>query len=203
MFAFFRGTVDYLSESEVWLDVNGVGYEIAISPSTASRLQGFGSEEVTVYTYMMVHEDQIGLYGFLTRDELMLFKKLITVSGVGTKAGLSLLSVLDADDLRFAIASGDVKAISRAPGVGRRTAERLILELKDKINAAAPAAAQEAGEEPGITGGEQSGDAADAVAALVALGYGRAEAVKAVHAAKGEGISGTEELLKGALRHMA
>jgi Holliday junction DNA helicase RuvA len=203
MFAFFRGTVDYLSESEVWLDVNGVGYEIAISPSTASRLQGFGSEEVTVYTYMMVHEDQIGLYGFLTRDELMLFKKLITVSGVGPKAGLSLLSVLDADDLRFAIASGDVKAISRAPGVGRRTAERLILELKDKINAAAPAAAQEAGEEPGITGGEQSGDAADAVAALVALGYGRAEAVKAVHAAKGEGISGTEELLKGALRHMA
>ena len=152
MFAFFRGTVDYLSESEVWLDVNGVGYEIAISPSTASRLQGFGSEEVTVYTYMMVHEDQIGLYGFLTRDELMLFKKLITVSGVGPKAGLSLLSVLDADDLRFAIASGDVKAISRAPGVGRRTAERLILELKDKINAAAPAAAQEAGEEPGITG---------------------------------------------------
>jgi Holliday junction DNA helicase RuvA len=125
------------------------------------------------------------------------------VSGVGPKAGLSLLSVLDADDLRFAIASGDVKAISRAPGVGRRTAERLILELKDKINAAAPAAAQEAGEEPGITGGEQSGDAADAVAALVALGYGRAEAVKAVHAAKGEGISGTEELLKGALRHMA
>lgn len=203
MFAFFRGTVDYLSESEVWLDVNGVGYEIAISPSTASRLQGFGSEEVTVYTYMMVHEDQIGLYGFLTRDELMLFKKLITVSGVGPKAGLSLLSVLDADDLRFAIASGDVKAISRAPGVGRRTAERLILELKDKINAAAPAATQEAGEEPGITGGEQSGDAADAVAALVALGYGRAEAVKAVHAAKGEGISGTEELLKGALRHMA
>ena len=203
MFAFFRGTVDYLSESEVWLDVNGVGYEIAISPSTVSRLQGFGSEEVTVYTYMMVHEDQIGLYGFLTRDELMLFKKLITVSGVGPKAGLSLLSVLDADDLRFAIASGDVKAISRAPGVGRRTAERLILELKDKINAAAPAAAQEAGEEPGITGGEQSGDAADAVAALVALGYGRAEAVKAVHAAKGEGISGTEELLKGALRHMA
>lgn len=203
MFAFFRGTVDSLSESEVWLDVNGVGYEIAISPSTASRLQGFGSEEVTVYTYMMVHEDQIGLYGFLTRDELMLFKKLITVSGVGPKAGLSLLSVLDADDLRFAIASGDVKAISRAPGVGRRTAERLILELKDKINVAAPAAAQEAGEEPGITGGEQSGDAADAVAALVALGYGRAEAVKAVHAAKGEGISGTEELLKGALRHMA
>lgn len=203
MFAFFRGTVDYLSESEVWLDVNGVGYEIAISPSTASRLQGFGSEEVTVYTYMMVHEDQIGLYGFLTRDELMLFKKLITVSGVGPKAGLSLLSVLDADDLRFAIASGDVKAISRAPGVGRRTAERLILELKDKINVAAPAAAQEAGEEPGITGGEQSGDAADAVAALVALGYGRAEAVKAVRAAKGEGISGTEELLKGALRHMA
>lgn len=203
MFAFFRGTVDYLSESEVWLDVNGVGYEIAISPSTASRLQGFGSEEVTVYTYMMVHEDQIGLYGFLTRDELMLFKKLITVSGVGPKAGLSLLSVLDADDLRFAIASGDVKAISRAPGVGRRTAERLILELKDKINVAAPAAAQEAGEEPGITDGEQSGDAADAVAALVALGYGRAEAVKAVHAAKGEGISGTEELLKGALRHMA
>ena len=203
MFAFFRGTVDYLSESEVWLDVNGVGYEIAISPSTASRLQGFGSEEVTVYTYMMVHEDQIGLYGFITRDELMLFKKLITVSGVGPKAGLSLLSVLDADDLRFAIASGDVKAISRAPGVGRRTAERLILELKDKINVAAPAAAQEAGEEPGITGGEQSGDAADAVAALVALGYGRAEAVKAVHAAKGEGISGTEELLKGALRHMA
>ncbi len=203
MFAFFRGTVDYLSESEVWLDVNGVGYEIAISPSTASRLQGFGSEEVTVYTYMMVHEDQIGLYGFLTRDELMLFKKLITVSGVGPKAGLSLLSVLDADDLRFAIASGDVKAISRAPGVGRRTAERLILELKDKINAAAPAAAQEAGEEPGITDGEQSGDAADAVAALVALGYGGAEAVKAVHAAKGEGISGTEELLKGALRHMA
>lgn len=201
MYAFFKGTVDYLTGATVELDVGGVGYLIQISSDTASRLSGHRGETVTIYTYTQVREDELSLFGFLSRDDLNLFRQLITVSGVGPKAGLSLLSALSADDLRFALASGDVKAISRAPGIGRKTAERLVLELKDKIDMPIPDASatdtSPEGQEEAV-----SGEMADAVEALATLGYTRAEAVRAVRRAVEEGASGTESLLRTALKYI-
>jgi Holliday junction DNA helicase RuvA len=202
LISFLKGTVDNITESTVELDVNGTGFEIQISPATAERLEAVG-DQVTVYTYTYIREDQLALYGFSSRDELALFKKLITVSGIGPKAGLSLLSVMNADDLRFAIVAGDVKSISRAPGVGKRTAERLVLELRDKLDSIVLPASELSGTEAiGAKGEGLSSDAADAVDALTALGYSRVDAMKAVKRAAEAGAAGTEELLKKALGFM-
>ena len=202
LISFLKGTVDNITESTVELDVNGTGFEIQISPATAERLEAVG-DQVTVYTYTYIREDQLALYGFSSRDELALFKKLITVSGIGPKAGLSLLSVMNADDLRFAIVAGDVKSISRAPGVGKRTAERLVLELRDKLDSIVLPASELSGTEAiGAKGEGLSSDAADAVDALTALGYSRVDAMKAVKRAAETGAAGTEELLKKALGFM-
>lgn len=204
MISFLRGKVDIVTDQTAEIDVGGVGYEVHISPATAARISSEG-EEVKLYTYFNLAQDQVALYGFLSRDELSLFKQLITVSGVGPKAGLSLLSVMPADDLRFSIASGDAKAISRAPGVGKRTAERLILELKDKVGTPAfpdgGSGIAGAGADTGAI--TEEGDAADAVSALTALGYSRTDAVRAVRKAQADGSTGTEALLRAALKYIA
>ena len=135
-----------ITEDNLVLEAGQIGYNIKISARTANALEGIGTS-VKIYTYTLVREDTFGLYGFLTRDDLEIFKKLITVNGIGPKGGLAILSVMSADELIFAIAAGDAKAISKAPGVGARTAERVILDLKGKIsledtltkNAAVPA----------------------------------------------------------------
>ncbi len=132
MIAYVKGTVEDITEDNAVVDVGGIGYNVRISADTAARLPGIG-ERVKLYTYTSVREDAIQLFGFLSKNDLDIFKKCITVSGIGPKGGLAILSVLDADSLRFAILSGDVKAITKAPGIGARTAERLILELKGKI----------------------------------------------------------------------
>ena len=128
MIAYVNGVVDIISEDNVVLDVGGIGYNIKISASTAEKLPGAG-KQVKLYTYTSVREDAIQLFGFLSRNDLDIFKKCISVSGIGPKGALAILSVLDADSLRFAILTGDAKAISKAPGIGAKTAERLILEL--------------------------------------------------------------------------
>ena len=133
MIAFVKGRIDDISEENVVLDVGGIGYNIKISTGTAASLPGIG-EEIKLYTYTCVREDMFSLFGFLTRDELEIFKKLITVNGIGPKGGLAILSAMSADDLRFAIISGDAASISKAPGIGKKTAERVILDLKDKIS---------------------------------------------------------------------
>ena len=130
MIAFVNGIVEDYSEEAVILDVNGIGYEIKISGDTAAALPSIG-ERMKLYTYTYVREDAFCLYGFLTKDDLEIFKKLITVSGIGPKGGLAVLSVMSADDLRFAIMSGDAKMIATAPGIGKKTAERVILYLRD------------------------------------------------------------------------
>jgi Holliday junction DNA helicase RuvA len=134
MIAFLRGYVAAVYDGAAVIDVNGIGYEVRVSGETVQRLASAGrNTEVLVYTYTYLREDQIALYGFMSREDLELFKLLITVSGIGPKGGLALLSVGTADDLRFAIMTGDSKMIARAPGVGKKTAERLILELRDKV----------------------------------------------------------------------
>ena len=210
MIAFLSGTLEYLSGDLAVIDVGGVGYEVNVSAEVSGNLSSIGTGNIVkLYTYMYVREGQIALYGFLSRGDLALFKLLITVSGVGPKGGLSLLSVLSADDLRFAIVTGDAKMISRAPGIGKKTAERLILDLKDRVSSGfVPAAADGAGL-TGMAEGLQRDSAAEsmagtpaseAVEALVALGYQRAEASRAVK--KCVQKEDTEALLHEALRYL-
>ncbi len=208
MIAHIKGILEELTQTSAILDVGGVGYEILISPDTASRMPGRG-EEARLFTYMYVREDQFALYGFLSKEELELFKQLITVSGIGPKGGLSILSAMSGEDLRFAILAGDARSIARAPGIGKKTAERLILDLRDKLKM--PGEEEDtagAGKLSSLgsaaTNGTDSRDVrTEAVEALVALGYGRAEALKAVRKAAGSlPEADTETLLKAALKLM-
>ena len=133
MYAYIKGELAEKNIDSIVVEAAGVGYLIYIPTQYFDMLPDEG-EDVKIYTYLCVREDAMILYGFLSKDDLEIFKLLITVSGIGPKGALAILSVMDADSLRFAIMSGDAKAISRAPGVGARTAQRLILELKDKIS---------------------------------------------------------------------
>ena len=201
MIAYVKGTVEDITEENVVLDVHDIGYNIKISAGTAGRLPRVG-QVVKLYTYTCVREDAFLLYGFLTRDELELFKLCITVSGIGPKGGLAILSVMDADSLRFAIMSGDVKALSKAPGVGKRTAERLILELKGNISMEDTQVGRESlgnGGELGVADTEQK---REAIEALVSLGYGQAESMKAVNAIEGIENMDSGAVLKAALKKM-
>lgn len=218
MISFVQGTVDELQDGRVVIDVGGIGFEVLISGETAAKLSAMGNQEpVKLYTYMNVdREGVMSLIGFLSRDALSLFRLLITVNGVGPKAGLALLSAMGADELRFAIASGDSRSIARAPGVGKKTADRLVLELKDKLAVTGGAGSGSDGLSgaEGLSAGAAAEDAGssaanEAVEALTALGYGRMEAVSAVRKARaaateesGSTEADTETLLKKALEYI-
>lgn len=201
MIAFVRGEIADISEDNVVLDVGGIGYNIKISTQTAQRLAGIGKEAM-LHTYTCVREDAFQLFGFLTRDELSIFKKLITVNGIGPKGGLAILSVMSADDLRFAIISGDAKAIAKAPGIGSKTASRVILDLKDKVSVEETLIKREMNEYAAL--GENGSLQAEneAVEALVALGYSPSDAVKAVKKASAPADADAEVILKLALKNM-
>lgn len=203
MIAYVYGIIEDITEDNVVLDVGGIGYNIRISADMAGRLPGLG-EPVKLYTYTSVREDAFWLYGFLSRNDLAMFKQCITVSGIGPKGAQAILSVMDADSLRFAIMSGDTKAISKAPGIGARTAQRLILELKDKITIDDTLINKEIA----VTAAGNGINAADnpekqeAVAALVALGYGQAESLKAINSIEGIENMDSGAILKAALKKM-
>ena len=201
MYAYLNGIIADIEEDNCIIDVNDIGYNVQISGQTMTRLPGIG-ERVKLFTYTNVKEDALQLYGFLSKADLEMFKKCITVSGIGPKGALGLLSAMDADDLRFAIISQDVKAISKAPGIGKRTAERLILELKDKLTIDDTMIQKE-------VDAYQSGNIAiddaqkkEAVEALVALGYGQTESLKAVNAVPGGENMDAGALLKAALKKL-
>lgn len=194
MIAYVKGIVDDISEDNVVIDVNGIGYNVKISADTASRLPGAG-EPVKLYTYTCVREDAFWLYGFLTKSDLEIFRRLITVNGIGPKGGLAILSVMDADDLRFAILSGDAKAIAKAPGIGAKTAQRVILDLKDKISIDDALIGREiAATAKGETAAADTPQKKEAIEALMSLGYGQTESARAVNA-----IEGIEEMDSGAV----
>ena len=202
MIAYVNGIIDDISEDNVVIDVGGVGMNVKISADTAARLPGVGAP-AKLYTYTSVREDAIWLYGFLSRNDLDIFKKCITVSGIGPKGALSILSVLDADSLRFAIISGDAKAIARAPGVGNKTAERLILELKSKLNIDDSMINKEiANYGEAHTAAVDTPQKREAVEALVSLGYGQTEALKAVNAIENIENMDSGAVLKAALKHL-
>ncbi len=201
MIAFVKGIIDEISEENVVLDVGGVGINIKISTGTAAELSGIG-EEARLYTYTCVREDSFSLFGFLTRDELEIFKKLITVNGIGPKGGLAILSAMSADSLRFAIMSGDAASISKAPGIGKKTAERVILDLKDKISLEDTLVHKEMQQRLPASEGMDAHIRNDAVEALTALGYSAAEALRAVKEVPVEENMDVETILKLALKNM-
>lgn len=203
MIAFIRGIVDEISEDSVTLDVQGVGYRICISGDTAAALPAVG-EEIKLYTYTYVREDAFLLYGFLTQDDLQIFKQLITVSGIGPKGGLAVLSVMSADDLRFAILSGDAKMIATAPGIGKKTAERVILDLRDKISLEDTMIHRQMSDQDAESGSAADGNEirTEAVEALTALGYSAQEALRAVKKVALTEDMDVEAVLKAALKNL-
>lgn len=199
MIAFVKGIVEDLTDGNVVLDVGGIGYNIKISPRTAGFLPAYG-QEVKLYTYTLVREDAFSLFGFLGKEELELFKQLITVNGVGPKVALGILSAMDVMDLRFAILAQDAKKIAKAPGIGPKTAERIILDLKDKVKIEEPFAREST---PIMGNAQAQANTTEAVEALTALGYGASEAMKAVNGVENAAELTTEQLLKAALKRMA
>lgn len=203
MIAFVKGTIEEITEDNVVVDTGSIGYNIKISAGTASLLPGIG-EQIKLYTYTCVREDLFNLYGFLTRDDLEIFKKLITVNGIGPKGGLAVLSVMSADDLRFAIISGDSAAICKAPGIGKKTAERVILDLKDKISLEDTLVHKEMqGFDAGRSlSGTDNNARNEAVEALTALGYSASDALHAIKAVPITEDMDVETILKLALKNM-
>jgi Holliday junction DNA helicase RuvA len=201
MYAYIRGELAEINMDHIVIETAGIGYQIFIPGHTFEYLPSVG-ETLKVYTYLYLREDAMILYGFLTRDDMELFKQLISVSGIGPKGGLAILSTLDADDLRFAILSGDSKAIAKAPGIGAKTAQRVILELKDKMSV------EEAFEKKTehVQMQQASGNSLvknDAVMALTALGYSSTESLRAVSAVEITGDMDVEAVLKAALKHLS
>ena len=204
MIAYLKGIIAEVTPTRLVLEVNNIGYEIFISAREASELPGRG-EEVKIYTYFNVREDAMQLFGFQSEDDLEMYRLLLNVNGVGPKAALGILSVLTADDVRFAVLSDDAKAIAKAPGIGMKTAKKLILEFKDKFTL------EEAFEkklENGASGAEpgaivESDAKTEAIQALTALGYANSDALRAVRRAEITEDMDTETILKLALKQLA
>ncbi len=199
MIGFVKGRIDEISEENVVVDIGGIGCNVKISSETAAQLSGV-NEEVKLYTYTCVREDLFQLYGFLTRGELEIFKKLITVNGIGPKGGLAILSVMSVDNLRFAIIAGDAAAIAKAPGIGKKTAERVILDLKDKVSIEDTFVSKEMMQLTEKTVDKQAKN--EAVEALTALGYSASDALRAVNMVSFEEDMSVETILKLALKNM-
>ncbi len=200
MIAFIQGELCDAGQDTIVVACHGIGYEIQIPVSVAQVLPDPGNV-VKIYTYTYVREDALGLFGFLTKDDLKIFKLLITVNGVGPKAALAILSAMTADELRFAILAEDAKAIAKAPGIGPKTAKRMIIELKDKLNLESMIEGHGDAEMSLSDPGDAAANVRDEVImALTALGYGKTEAVRAVRAVSGADEMDSETLLKQALK---
>ncbi|WP_347490801.1 Holliday junction branch migration protein RuvA [Desulfoscipio sp. XC116] len=202
MIAFLRGTVANVETDAVALDVHGVGYKVNVTAACAAGLSGLGEQEVFLHTHMIVREDDMQLYGFFSTDEINVFLLLLGVNGVGPRAALAVLSHLTPRGLARAVTLEDISALTKVPGVGKKIAQRIVLELKDKFK------------KLGVKLTEtlpQQGEAAaagvldDALAGLLALGYGAGEAREAVHRARESTLdktAGVAELVKLALRFL-
>ena len=203
MISYIRGILTEASGDGILVEAGGIGYEIRVPLSVLERLPRLG-EEVKIHTFLQVREDGVGLFGFLDRGELAMFKQLLGVGGIGPKGALGVLTALKPDDLRLAVISGDAKAIARAPGVGIKTAQRIILDLKDKVSMddILPAA-DGSGPDSGGRGDALLGAAArEAMEALTALGYSAMEASRAVGRVEVTGDMTAEDVLKQSLRFL-
>ena len=206
MFSYIKGTLEEYWEDTVVIESGGIGWNIHVPLSVLDRLPHVG-EQMKVYTSFQVKEDSMTLYGFLSRQDLKMFNQLLGVNGIGPKAALGILSFLTPDDLRMAIIAEDAKAIAKAPGIGPKTAKRVILDLKDKISmddvlplqfAGGQAEANVATAASGVDGAGK-----EAIEALVALGYSPTEATKAVRQVEIKEGMNAEAVLKASLKFLA
>lgn len=201
MISYIKGELTEVFEDTVVVETNGIGYNIRVPGSVLDRLPSVGSS-VRIYTYLYVKEDAMNLFGFLNRDDLSVFKLLLNVSGIGPKGALVILSTIGPDDLRFAVLSEDVKTISSAPGIGAKTAKRLIIELKDKLKLAEVFETALANKEKASSENDVLLARNEAVEALVALGYASAQAMKAVQQVENAEEKDSEQILKEALKKL-
>ncbi|MCI5791218.1 MAG: Holliday junction branch migration protein RuvA [Clostridiales bacterium] len=198
MLSFIKGEAVEFGENTVVIDNGGIGYELTVSNVTVEKIKN-GSRFVCLQCYMAVREDGISLYGFLTKEEKNMFLKLITISGVGPKAAIGILSGMEVYDLMRVIMASDIKALSKLKGVGKKTAERIVLELRGEIDAES----REIMESAKAVGEEETldADSADAISALRSLGFTQTEAAEAVKKAKPFAKT-AEELVAKALRSL-
>lgn len=201
MISYVRGHVADITEGSVVVETGNIGFEIFMTGSALSQLHI--GENVKLHTYFQVREDAMLLYGFLCKDDLEVFKLLLTVNGVGPKGALGILSGITADELRFAILSDDVKTLSKAPGIGKKTAQKLILELKDKLNLedAFETKLMHEKETVSAAAGCMTDARKEAVEALVALGYSSTDAMRAVRKVSESESGDVEAILKAALKN--
>lgn len=203
MYSYIKGDLaEIIGEDLIVIEANSIGYNIRIPTQVLDYLPNIGNE-VKIYTYLYVREDAYILYGFLTRDDLEVFKLLITVSGIGPKGALAILSVMSTDDLRFAVLGEDAKAIAKAPGVGNKTAQRLIIELKDKLHLEDVFEQKLANSQTSVFKNELTGKKNEVMEALVSLGYSSSEALKVLGNIEITEESSVEDILKQALKRMA
>lgn len=195
MIGYLKGKVIYKEDNVLLLENNGIGFEVCCSAGAAAKLQGAAEGEVYVYT--AVREDGIFLYGFASPEEKSMFLKLVSVSGVGPKMGIAVLSGMNLSALALAIATSDVKTLSKIKGLGKKTAERIILELREKITADARAE-----EEVALPAAAEPDVDEDAVIALMGLGFNRNESVAGIRAAYDAGAVDIKDVLSYALRTM-
>jgi len=198
MISFIKGELAEVLDGSVIVETGGFGMEINVPTSVMEQLPGIG-EEVKIYTYFRVSDDAMSLYGFNTRRDLEMFKQLIGVGGIGPKGALAILSAMSPDELRMAIMAGDDKMIATAPGIGPKTAQRVIIDLKDKIKPEDVIGAEI--RTHASAAAAVNADTVEAIEALVSLGYGRSEAARAVRSLDTEGMS-ADMILKEALRNM-
>lgn len=192
------GELTYIGDQFLVVECGGVGFKCFTSVATAANAGRIG-DQIRLYTYLSVKEDALDLYGFKTENELRAFKLLISVSGVGPKAAVSILSEMSADKLALAVAAGDTKAITRANGVGKKIAERIVLELKDKM-AGVTLSSSESSVSSAASVAEDS-PAGEAVAALVALGFSKSDAAAAVGAM--DSSLPADEMIRQGLRQLS
>ena len=197
MIAYIKGNIENKGNDYLIIDVNGIGYRVNTSLNTIENAGAVGNE-VKVYTHLYVREDIMSLYGFKTREELNMFEMLISVSGVGPKAALSVISSVSVTKFGLAVITDDVKALTKAPGIGNKMAQRIILELKDKIKK--EQLVQKADEDSGAKfGGSDNSRVGEAISALIVLGYTPLEASKAVNSVYSEDMD-LESIVKNALK---
>lgn len=199
MFYSLTGKIVYSDITSVAIECSGIAFSVTASVNTLKKLGNVG-DTATVYTYLAVREDGVELFGFYDNEELQYFKMLISVSGVGPKAAIAILSALTTEMLALSITAGDIKSITRAQGVGPKIAQRIVIELKDKVSKMVPSKVKSENlVQPSfvVTGS----DADEAISALMALGYTNAEASRSV--ASLDSSLGVEELIKQALRNLA
>lgn len=188
MISFLEGTLISRGVEDVILEVGGVGWQLQVSKNTSEKLPPAGSK-IKIHTYLQVRDDALVLYGFHSTEERALFLELITVTGIGPKGAINILSALPAHSLRSAIASGDLAILTKIPGVGKKTAQRIALELRGKLE-----------QLPEVDLPASGSPQADAVGALLNLGYSQAEAISAVEQVAASGEGDTSQMVKKALK---